>query len=102
MATRHVGRCPGLVDEDQPLGIEIELPLEPLLATLQDVGAFLFGGVCGRFFTRDPVTIEEPPQRTDADRCAALGQLRLQLDERGVILGLDRTKDEGSVRFDPP
>jgi len=50
MATRHVGRCPGLVDEDEPLGVEIELPLEPLLATLQDVGAFLFGGVCGLFF----------------------------------------------------
>jgi len=48
------------------------------------------------------VTIEEPPQRTDADRRAALGQLCLQLDERDVILGLDRTKDEGSVRFDPP
>ena len=50
VATRHVGRCPGLVDEDEPLGVEIELPLEPLLATLQDVGAFLFGGVCGLFF----------------------------------------------------
>ena len=50
MAARRVGRCPGLVDEDQSLGVEIELPLEPLLATLQEVGAFLFGGACGAFF----------------------------------------------------
>jgi hypothetical protein len=39
----------GLVDEDEPLGAEIELPLEALLATLQDVGALLFGGMCGLF-----------------------------------------------------
>jgi len=45
MTPRHVGRCPGLVDEDQPLGIEIELAIEPRLALLQDVGAILLGGV---------------------------------------------------------
>jgi hypothetical protein len=29
------------VDEDQPIGIEIELAVEPLLAPPQDVGAIL-------------------------------------------------------------
>src|SRR3954454_10209917 len=40
---RHVGRGPGLVDEDEARGIEVELALEPGLAPLQDVGAVLLG-----------------------------------------------------------
>jgi hypothetical protein len=39
MATRHVGGRPALVDEDQPLGIEVELSIEPFFPALQDVGA---------------------------------------------------------------
>ncbi len=46
---RHVGLDPGLVDEDQPVGIEIELILEPLLAPDQNVGTVLFSGVRGLF-----------------------------------------------------
>ena len=46
----HVGRSPGLVDEDQAFGIEVELAFEPGLAPLQDVGAVLFGGMRGLFF----------------------------------------------------
>jgi hypothetical protein len=49
VAPGHVGGGPGLVDEDQPLRVEIELILEPLLAPRQDVGAILLGGVCGLF-----------------------------------------------------
>ena len=41
MAAGHVGRGPGLVDEDQALGIEIELAVEPVVPLLQDVGAVL-------------------------------------------------------------
>ena len=41
MAPCHVGGCPGLVDEDQLVRVEIELALEPFLATLQDVGRIL-------------------------------------------------------------
>ena len=51
IAARHVGRCPGLVDEDQLLWIEIELAVEPFLAALQDVGAILLGRV-RRLFLR--------------------------------------------------
>ena len=39
----------GLVDEDQALGVEIELPFEPGLALLRDVGAALLGSVRGLF-----------------------------------------------------
>ena len=45
----HVGRSPGLVDEDQTFGIEIKLAFEPGLAPLQDVGSILLGGVRGLF-----------------------------------------------------
>ena len=41
---------PGLVDEDEALGIEVELPFEPLLAPLQDIRAVLLAGVTGLFF----------------------------------------------------
>lgn len=43
IATRHVRRCPGLIDEDELLWIEIELAVEPFLAPLQDVWAILLG-----------------------------------------------------------
>ena len=49
MRSSHIGRGPGLIDEDKALGIEIELRLEPGLAALQDVRPILFAGVCGLF-----------------------------------------------------
>jgi hypothetical protein len=51
MAARHVGRRPGFVDEHQPVGVEVEvdLVLEPVPATAQDVGPVLLGGVRGLF-----------------------------------------------------
>jgi hypothetical protein len=55
------------VDEDEPLGLEVKLAFELLLTPLQDVGAVLLDRVAGFFFTRDAVTIEEPPDR-DPDR----------------------------------
>ena len=46
---RHLGRGAGLVDEDQPGGVEVELAVEPRLARLLDVGPVLLGRV-GRLF----------------------------------------------------
>lgn len=45
--------------------------------------------------------VEEPPQRPDPDRRAALGEQRLQLHQRDVVLGLDRGEDEGCMCVDP-
>jgi hypothetical protein len=45
MAAGHVRRGPRLVDEDQALGIEIELAVEPALALPQDVGPVLLDRV---------------------------------------------------------
>lgn len=50
MAAGHVGRRPGLVDEDEPFGIEIGLGVEPGAAPAQDVRAILLDGVAGLFF----------------------------------------------------
>lgn len=55
----------------------------------------------GFFFARDPVPVEETPQRADPDRRTPLGQQRLQLDQRDVVLRLYRTHDEARVRVDP-
>ena len=45
----HVRGSPGLVDEDQPFGIEIELALEPRRAPLSNVRPVLLGGMRGLF-----------------------------------------------------
>jgi hypothetical protein len=50
MAAGRVGRCPGLVDEDEAFGVEIGLAVEPVPPALQDVRAVLLGGVRGLFF----------------------------------------------------
>jgi len=45
----HVGRGPSLVDEHEPLGIEIQLALKPGLASLADIRPVLLGRVRGLF-----------------------------------------------------
>jgi len=47
------------------------------------------------------VAVEEPPQRADPDRRTAFGQQRLQLDQRDVVLCLDRAQNEPGMRLDP-
>ncbi len=49
MAASHVGRGPGLVDEHQALGFEVDLLLKPVPALLQDVGAILLDSVASLF-----------------------------------------------------
>jgi hypothetical protein len=49
MASRQVGRGPGLVDKEKAIRIEVELALEPGLAPLQDVGTILLRGMGGLF-----------------------------------------------------
>jgi hypothetical protein len=49
--TRHLGRCPGLVDEDELLGIEAGLPLEPSFPGTLYVRALLLRGVRNLFLS---------------------------------------------------
>jgi hypothetical protein len=45
IAPLHVGRGRGLVDEDHPLGIEVELRLEPGLPRFHHIRSALLAGV---------------------------------------------------------
>jgi hypothetical protein len=70
--TRHLGVRGGLVDEDDPRRIEVELPFKPRLTRRVHRVAALFGGVRRLFFARDLATLEEPPECADGDGDAAL------------------------------
>ena len=85
VAARHVGGRGGLVEEDQPVGIEGVLVLEPRLASGPYVFARLLGGVDRPFMDGPPLT-----------RAALLG-LQGSRDEEGsgtmtiAVLGIDLT-----------
>ena len=49
VAASHVGRGPGLVDEDEARRVEIKLLLEPLLPSSQDIRPVLLGRMCSLF-----------------------------------------------------
>jgi hypothetical protein len=49
--TGRVGGSLGLIDEDEAVGIQIELPLEPGLSPSQDVWSVLLGRMRRLFFT---------------------------------------------------
>lgn len=49
VAAGHVGRSPGFVDEHEPLGIEVQLAIEPVVPLAQDVGAVLLDRMAGLF-----------------------------------------------------
>ena len=51
---RQIGRCAGLVYEDELLWIEIELSGEPFAASLQHVRALLLGRVRALFLNVMP------------------------------------------------
>ena len=49
MAAGHVGGSPGLVDKDKALGLEIGLPVEPVMPLLQDIGTVLLDSMASLF-----------------------------------------------------
>jgi hypothetical protein len=48
---RHLRRGPGFIDKNEPLWIEIELMVEPILPSSQDVWAILLAGVPSLFLS---------------------------------------------------
>ena len=51
IAERHVGAGPGLVDEDEAIGVERGLPPDELAPRFGDIGAVLLGGVQALFLS---------------------------------------------------
>ena len=49
MCSRHVGRCPGFINKDEPVPIELTLALTPGLPSRQDIRAILLCGMGGLF-----------------------------------------------------
>ena len=90
---RHVGLGPGLVDEHQARGVEIELPLEPGLAPAHDVGTALLAGMGGLFLRVMLVPPEEALQRAEAEYETLLGQNVAHLLERPVAVGAPRRQN---------
>ncbi len=60
IAPGHLGRRPCLIDEHQPLQLEIDLGVEPGLSPAENVGPLLLGGVRSPFVGH-VVTIEQAP-----------------------------------------
>lgn len=50
MSPRHIGRGPGFINEDQPLRVEVELAVKPVLSQLHNIGAILLRRMGGLFY----------------------------------------------------
>ena len=75
----HVGRGPGLVDEDEPLGIEVELGVEPGLAAASGCRDGPARWHARSFFARDRMAGEEALERAEAEGMSPLRKRRAQL-----------------------
>jgi hypothetical protein len=42
MRSRHIGRCPSLIDEDEPIPVEVALAFAPGFTPRHDIRAILF------------------------------------------------------------
>jgi hypothetical protein len=80
MQARHLGAGAGLVDEHQRVRVEIELALEPRLASAQDVRPILLGRVPGLFLSvirrrwkkrHKPATLTPIPRPASSSRRSA-------------------------------
>ena len=100
MQSSHVRLGPGLVDKDQPLGINFALQPLPLLAASRHVMAILLAGVqC--FFIAEAGAIEEMPHTVVADLDLALAQFGQQLASGNIRLGRQPGADPVALRGQP-
>ncbi len=76
---RHIGGCPGLVDEDELGPIHPWLPIAPSRACSRYVRPALLGGVERLFFKRQPARLEKSVDRGAADTDPFLRQRVLKL-----------------------
>lgn len=100
MAAGHIGRGPDLVDENEALGIEVDLPVEPFLALLQNVGAILLDGMASLFLRATPRRTKAMQPR-NRDGQANLDQCEAQLFKRDVLAHLPDGEDVRRTLFHP-
>ncbi|RYC30477.1 hypothetical protein D3273_18230 [Lichenibacterium minor] len=80
IAAGYVGGRSSLVQEHDPLGIQVELTLESVLARLHHVGTTSLSGVRIPLSTADALAQEEAVQSAGADRRTLLAQAGAQVD----------------------
>ncbi|GBQ14845.1 hypothetical protein AA21291_1975 [Swaminathania salitolerans LMG 21291] len=101
MTSRHVGRGPGFINENQSLGVEVGLGIEPVLSSRQDIRTILLRRMGGLFFPCDLVAREEAPQRANCEMVAILSQLVTDFGKGQVVLRRDQGIDPVGLCFDP-
>jgi hypothetical protein len=75
------------------------LAFEPLLALLRQAGRS-DSAACAVFFTRDPVPIEEPPERTFLGPYATLSQLHFDFGKGNIRRRFVKPKDGDGMGVD--
>ena len=96
----HVGGCT-VRRRRQPLWIEIELPVEPGLATSHDVGTILLGGM-RRLLNVMPRRSKKRQIVPRPTPSALQPQLDSELGQRHVGSCRDQAQNERGFRLDPP
>lgn len=86
---REIGRGAGLVDEDELLGIEVELALKPFEATLQHVRALLLRSVPALFLNVTPWQSKKR-HSTELEKCSPQLLIRRSCISRRVMSGVRR------------
>ena len=103
MGAGHVRRSPGLVDENQPVRVEVELAFKPGEPTAQDVGTVLFFGP-GHGVWRILDGSFDQPHVTRRDQCRKISTRRFCSRPSGVPLsrtGSSSQKPSTSAAFRP-
>src|SRR6187200_2922804 len=100
VAAGHVGRGPGLIDEDEARRVEIKAARRTTPAVVSGRPACPARPRVRSFFARDPSPREETPERAVADREATARECSPQLLERDIRLLLDKREDQAGPRLD--
>lgn len=98
---RHLGRGSRLVDEHQPLDVDLRLRCLPRRAFSGHVRPILLAGVrC--FFERDVAAIEEPPNHARHEALAVrFEEMVGDLGQRHIRCGPDQGEDLRRMALDP-
>ena len=100
----HLGIRAGLVDKDQPIGIEFGLAIEPVLAPAVDVRAFLLSRVARLFLCVRPRLVKKYQTVAGQARTLRTARSRLAISCIGISLSVDtraRMKASCASSFEP-
>jgi hypothetical protein len=100
----HLGVRPGLVNEDQPVGVEVELSVEPVLAPGSDVRARLLARVSRLFLCVRPRLVKKYHTVAGQARTPCSANSRAAISCNAISLSADtrpRMKASCASSFEP-